>query len=177
MPFRLTVKSVPTSGSPTFNTSDDTHPLRLVEQTVARDDPAPKAVACYGLLARCWDPPAARREELWLRFVDGRPVSAVTIDFLAWCAARAQERGKRAVLVIWDNASWHDSQIVRTWLRQHNRQVKRAGQGVRLHILGLYPTLVSVSTCMLSAPSSRSAAIQSSRSWVQSRQRAERTAG
>jgi transposase len=118
---------------------DDTHPLRLVEQTVARDDPAPKAVACYGLLARCWDQPEARREELWLRFVDGRPVSAVTIDFLAWCAARAQERGKRAVLLIWDNASWHDSQIVRTWLRQHNRQVKRAGQGVRL-ISALLPS-------------------------------------
>jgi transposase len=118
---------------------DDTHPLRLVEQTVARDDPAPKAVACYGLLARCWDQPEARREELWLRFVDGRPVSAVTIDFLAWCAARAQERGKRAVLVIWDNASWHDSQIVRTWVRQHNRQVKRAGQGVRL-ISALLPS-------------------------------------
>jgi transposase len=118
---------------------DDTHPLRLVEQTVARDDPDPKALACYGLLARCWDQPEARREELWLRFVDGRPVSAVTIDFLAWCAARAQERGKRAVLVIWDNASWHDSQIVRTWLRQHNRQVKRAGQGVRL-ISALLPS-------------------------------------
>ena len=118
---------------------DDAHPLRLVEQTVARDDPDPKAVACYGLLMRCWDQPEARREELWLRFVDGRPVSAVTIDFLAWCAARAQERGKRAVLVIWDNASWHDSQIVRNWVRQHNRQVKRAGQGVRL-ISALLPS-------------------------------------
>src|SRR5437763_4781073 len=84
---------------------DDAHPLHLVAQTVARDDPDPKALACYGLLMRCWDQPEARREELWLRFVDGRPVSAVTIDFLAWCAARAQERGKRAVLVIWDNAS------------------------------------------------------------------------
>lgn len=111
---------------------DDDHPLRLVAQTVARDDPDPKALACYGLLARCWDTAEQRREELWLRFVEGRPVSAVTIDFLRWCAARAQERGKRAVLLVWDNASWHDSQIVRAWLRQHNRQVKRAGQGVRL---------------------------------------------
>jgi transposase len=118
---------------------DDAHPLRLVEQTVARDDPDPKAVACYGLLMRCWDQPEARREELWLRFVAGRPVSAVTIDFLAWCAARAQERGKRAVLVIWDNASWHDSQIVRTWVRQHNRQVKLSGQGARL-ISALLPS-------------------------------------
>jgi DDE superfamily endonuclease len=111
---------------------DDDHPLRLVAQTVARDDPDPKALACYGLLARCWDTPTQRREDLWRRCVEGRPVSAVTIDFLCWCAARAQERGKQAVLLVWDNASWHDSQIVRAWLRQHTRQVKRAGQGVRL---------------------------------------------
>ena len=25
---------------------------------------------------------------MWLRFVAGRPVSAVTIDFLAWCSAQ-----------------------------------------------------------------------------------------
>jgi|SRR5438105_12469703 len=111
---------------------DDEHPLRLVEQTVARDDPDPKALACYGLLARCWDAASRRSEELWLRFVAGRPVSAVTIDFLRWCAQQAQARGKRAVLLVWDNASWHDSQIVRAWVRQHNRQVKQSGQGVRL---------------------------------------------
>ena len=108
---------------------DDTQPLRLIEQTVARDDPDPKALACYGLLARSWDTAGQRQEELWLRFVDGRPVSAVTIDFLLWCAARAQERGKQAVLLIWDNASWHDSQIVRSWVRRHNRAVKQAGTG------------------------------------------------
>src|SRR5438094_7139696 len=113
---------------------EDTQPLRLIEQTVARDDPDPKALACYGLLARCWDTQGQRREDLWLRFVEGRPVSAVTIDidFLRWCPQQAQVRGKRAVLLIWDNASWHDSQIVRAWLRQHNRQVKQCGQGVRL---------------------------------------------
>lgn len=111
---------------------EDAQPLRLVEQTVARDDPDPKALACYGLLARCWDPAHHRSEELWLRVVEGRPVSAVTIDFLTWCLRRAQEGGKRAVLLVWDNASWHDSQIVRSGVRQHNQQVKQAGQGVRL---------------------------------------------
>jgi transposase len=111
---------------------DDEQPVRLIEQTVARDDPDPKALACYGLLVRCWDSAAQRSEDMWLRFVEGRPVSAVTIDFLRWCAASAQAQGKRAVLLVWDNASWHDSQIVRTWLRQHNRQVKLSGQGVRL---------------------------------------------
>jgi transposase len=116
---------------------DDDRPLHLVEQTVARDDPDPKALACYGLLARSWDTQRQRSEELWLRFVDGRPVSAVTIDFLTWCAARAQERGKRAVLLVWDNASWHDSQIVRSWVRMHNRQVKQVGLGVRLLVCAL----------------------------------------
>jgi hypothetical protein len=111
---------------------DDAHPLRQIEQTVARDDPDPKALACYGLLVRGWPDPAQRTEEMWLRFVDGRPVSAVTIDFLSWCAQQAQAQGKRAVLLVWDNASWHASQIVRSWLRAHNRQVKRTGQGVRL---------------------------------------------
>ncbi len=111
---------------------DDDRPLRLVAQTIARADPDPKALACYGLLTRSWDADRRRAEELWLRFVDGRPVSAVTIDFLAWCATQAAARGKRALLLVWDNASWHDSGIVRAWLRRHNRQVKQAGQGVRL---------------------------------------------
>jgi hypothetical protein len=107
-------------------------PYRLVEQTVARGDPDPKAVACYGLLTRTWEAQGERRDALWLRFVDGRPVSAVTIAFLTWCATRAAEQGKRALLLVWDNASWHESQIVRRWLRAYNRQVKQTGQGVRL---------------------------------------------
>jgi hypothetical protein len=38
----------------------------------------------------------------------------------------------RAAVLLWDNASWHESQIVRRWLHAHNRQVKQTGQGVRL---------------------------------------------
>lgn len=111
---------------------DAAQPLRLVEQTVPAEDPDPKAIACYGLLARSWQADGRRTEALWLRFVEGRPVSAVTTDFLAWCAEQAAAQGKRAVLVIWDNASWHESRIVRCWLRAYNRQVKQSGQGVRL---------------------------------------------
>jgi transposase len=100
-------------------------PLRLVEQTVARNDPEPKALACYGL----WVPDL---EETWLRFLDGRPVSAVTTAFLEWCSQEAAARGKTALLVVWDNASWHGSQAVRTWVRAHNRAAKASGVGVRL---------------------------------------------
>ncbi len=62
-----------------------------------------------------------------LRCVDGRPVSAVTTQFLAWLTARLAAEGKTARLMVWDNASWPGSAAVRTWLQAHNRRVKRQG--------------------------------------------------
>ena len=109
-------------------------PLRLVARTVAKDDPDPKALACYGLLLRWWDggPAGPRHEETWLRFVDGRPVSAVTTRFLAWCGARLAAAGKTALLLVWDNAAWHLSREVRRWIAAHNRHVRATGRGVRI---------------------------------------------
>ncbi len=75
--------------------------------------------------------------EVWLRFLDGRPVSAVTTVFLQWCCEEAARRGKAALLLVWDNASWHVSKGVRTWIRDHNRQVKATGRGVRLLVCPL----------------------------------------
>jgi transposase len=69
---------------------------------------------------------------MWLRFVQGRPVSAVTTQFLDWCCQRLAKEGMRVLVLIWDNASWHRSQLVRTWLREHNQQVKQSGKGVRV---------------------------------------------
>ena len=109
--------------------ADDDHPLRLVEQTVAKHDPDPKALACYGLLLRATD---AAPERVLLRFVDGRPVSALTTAYLAWCGERLAAQGTRVLVLIWDNAAWHLSRAVRAWLREHNQQVKRAGKGVRI---------------------------------------------
>jgi transposase len=108
------------------------HPLRLVEQTVAKDDPDPKAVACYGLLVHGLDASAPAHEEVWLRFVAERPVSAVTTLFLEWCCQKLAAAGKTALLLVWDNASWHCSAQVRTWLRTHNHAVRATGQGVRI---------------------------------------------
>jgi len=99
--------------------------LQLVEMTVSVGDPAPKALACYGL----WLP---ELDTTWLRFVDGRPVSALTIDYLMWCAQQAATRAMTTLVLIWDNAGWHVSHQVRDWLRQHNQTVARTGQGVRL---------------------------------------------
>ena len=102
---------------------------KLQELTPPTDDPDPKALACYGLLLR---PELQQAEQMWLRFVTGRPVSAVTIDFLAWCSAQLAAQGFTALLLIWDNASWHRSQAVRHWIRQHNQRVKRGAEGVRI---------------------------------------------
>ena len=102
--------------------------LRLIEQTVPKDDSDPKALACYGLLVRTTNAP----EQTWLRFVDGRPVSVVTLSFLDWCCAKLAAQGKAVLLLVWDNASWHISHAVRSGIRSHNRQVKREGRGVRI---------------------------------------------
>jgi transposase len=103
-------------------------PLRLVEQTVAKDDPDPKALACFGVLLRR----RAQAEAVWLRFVVGRPVSALTIAFLDWCCPKLEALGVPVWVLIWDNASWHVSRAVRAWIRTHNQQVKQQGYGVRI---------------------------------------------
>jgi hypothetical protein len=100
-------------------------PLRLVEQPVATEDPDPKALACYGLFL-----PEA--DEMWLRVVDGRPVSALTTPLLAWCCTKLAAQGKTALLLVWDNAGWPISQAVDDWLRAHNRTVRQTGKGVRI---------------------------------------------
>jgi hypothetical protein len=107
---------------------------KLQELTPAKDDPDPKALACYGLLVR---PGPQQTDQMWLRFVAGRPVSAVTIEFLTWGSGQLAAQGFMALLLIWDNASWHRSQAVRHWIRQHNQQVKRGAEGVRIIVCHL----------------------------------------
>jgi hypothetical protein len=112
---------------PRLHAWTDGKPLRLVEHPPPADEPR-KALACYGVVVHS----AGEADRLWLRFVDGRPVSAVTIQFLAWCCTRLAEAGKRVWILVWDNAGWHTSQAVRRWIREHNRQVTESGQGVRI---------------------------------------------
>jgi predicted NACHT family NTPase len=106
--------------------------VRLMEQVWQKNDPDPKALACYGVLWQEGPLADPTREQMWLRFVTGRPVSDITTQFLDWCCQRLEAQGKRAWLLIWDNASWHISQLVRTWIREHNQQVKHTGKGVRI---------------------------------------------
>lgn len=103
--------------------SPDGQPLRLIEEDIPEQEPQ-KALACYGVLR-------ADTNAMLLRFVEGRPISQVTCDFLEWTAKRLFEDGKTAMLMVWDNASWHISKAVRSWIRAHNRKVKKEG-GVRI---------------------------------------------
>jgi transposase len=105
---------------PQMHAWSDDKPVRLVAKTVPAKDPEGKAVACYGLYV-----PTAN--QMLLRFVRGRPVSAVTCAFLAWLAMYFTAQGKRALLLIWDNASWHVSQAVQEWITAHNRHAKQEG--------------------------------------------------
>jgi DDE superfamily endonuclease len=104
------------------------------ERTPPTAAPAPKALAWYGWLVR---PPPPQAEQMWRRFVTGRPVRAVTIAFVAWGGAQLAAQGFTAWLLIWDNASWHRSQAVRHWIRPHNQQVKRGAGGVRVVVCPL----------------------------------------
>jgi hypothetical protein len=104
-------------------------PVRLQERVAAADDADPKAICCYGLLRE-------DSQQLLLRFVEGRPVSQVSTSYLQWVCEQLSAQGTRVLVLIWDNASWHISRAVRTWIRQHNRAVlcdRRAGKaGVQL---------------------------------------------
>jgi transposase len=107
---------------------DEDDLTRLQELERGKEDTDPKALACYGVLLRRQD----QADHMFIRFVDGRPVSAVTIDFLTACCEHLATQSVTALVLIWDNASWHKSQMVRTWMRGHNQAVKQTGKGVRI---------------------------------------------
>jgi transposase len=117
------------AAQPQMHSWSQAEPLRLIQKQVPKKDPEGKAIAAYGLYL-----PAAN--QMLLRFVQGRPVSAFTCAFLAWLLAHFATQGKRALFLIWDNASWHISHEVRDWIKAHNRRVKQEG-GCRLIVCRL----------------------------------------
>lgn len=98
--------------------------LRLVERAVPEGDPDPRALSCYG-------PLRADTGRMMVRFASGRPVSQVTEDYLGWVCARPAAEGKKALLLVWDDAAWHVSKRVRAWIKAHDCRAKRGG-GVRV---------------------------------------------
>jgi transposase len=117
----------------TWSWSPSDKPVRLYQKERDERDKRAKALACYGLYL-------PQQSRMLLRFVEGRPVSALTCQFLAWLADQFQRElhsQEITVLVLfWDNASWHVSHQVRQWVGQHNRRVKRDG-GLRLLVCPL----------------------------------------
>ena len=71
-------------------------------------------------------------EQPWLRFVDGRPISGVTTAYPEWSCGKLAALGKKTLVLVWDNAPWHVSKGVRTWIWDHNRQVTQQGRGDRI---------------------------------------------
>lgn len=112
----------------------DKKPLHLCVKERAPQDRTAKALACYGLFV---PEQAGSPEQMLLRFVAGRPISAVTGAFLAWTCERLWEQGKRVLVLVWDNASWHVSRDVKRWIKTHNRQAKTTRSGVRLLVCAL----------------------------------------
>jgi DDE superfamily endonuclease len=112
--------------------ADGGQPVRLIEKEAIKGDSDPKALAAYGMLVRTTEVDGHIRERTWLRFVDGRPVSSITTQFLEYSCQKLAAMGKKALLMIWDNASWHTSKEVRGWIEEHNRGVKKSGRGVRI---------------------------------------------
>ena len=106
--------------------------LRLYEVSVPKEDKTPKALACYGMLLRYQDENEKPCEQIKLRFIEGHPVGETTKAFLEWSCERIEALGKKTLLLIWDNASWHISQEVEQWLGEHNRQVKEENKGIRI---------------------------------------------
>jgi len=80
-----------------------------------------KALACFG---------AVRHDtaEVLLSFSQGQPNSLQMWLFIIGVLAVARTEGKQALVIIWDNASWHKSADIRRWIRAYNQAAKMAGE-------------------------------------------------
>ena len=98
----------------------DSEGMRLQVREPKRGEPD-KALACFG---------AVRQDlnQVVLYFSAGQPNSLQMWMFIVALLAVARAEGKRVVVVIWDNASWHKSQELRQWLRAYNQAAKGAGE-------------------------------------------------
>lgn len=109
---------------PKIRTWECGEPLRMVQRETDKADIEPKAIACYGLLRK-------DTGQVKVRFLEDRPVSEMTISFLEWIVEELKKQRKKALFLIWDNASWHDSKKVCKWIKENNQAAKAKG-GVRI---------------------------------------------
>jgi hypothetical protein len=95
----------------------DGSPMKMHVLTAEDNDPDPIAICCYGMLRN-------DTKKVMLRFSEDRPVGDITTLFLEWVCQMLHEEGKRRLIVIWDDASWHASTMVVNWAKEHNCSVR-----------------------------------------------------
>jgi transposase len=105
---------------PSLHAWTDGPPLKLQVLSPDDNDPDPEAICCYGILRN-------DTHKVALRFVEGRPLAEITIQFLDWVCWAVSKEGKRVLIVVWDNASWHTADCVAAWIRSHNESARQTG--------------------------------------------------
>ena len=105
---------------PTVRLWTDGPPPKVQLLQPDRNDPDPDAICCYGFLRN-------DTHKVKLRFVDGRPLAEMTIQFLDWLCGEMVHEQKKVLIVVWDDASWHTAGAVSDWVRDHNQEAKRKG--------------------------------------------------
>ena len=127
---------------PRMHAWTDGPPMKVQLLKADDDDPDPDAICCYGLLRN----DASR---VTVRFVEDRPVGDITIQFVSWACETIAKEGKKVLIVVWDEASWHRADTVSSWVRAHNERARQAG-GVKLVICELpvaSPWLNNIEPC------------------------------
>jgi len=98
----------------------DGAPLKIRVLKADDRDPDPIAICCYGMLRN-------DTKKVMLRFAEDRPMGDITSQFLEWVCQELEDEGKKRLIVIWDDASWHASSMVMNRLHDHNNLVWRQG--------------------------------------------------
>jgi hypothetical protein len=96
--------------------AEDGEALRLVQRDPKRGE-TDQALACFGAVRHDTD-------AVLLYFSQGQPNSLQMWLFIIGLLAVARAEGKRVVVLLWDNASWHKSADLRSWIRTYNQAAK-----------------------------------------------------
>ena len=127
---------------PTIHAWTEGDPMKVQLLKADTDDPDPDAIACYGFYR--YD-----TRKVILRFAEDRPLADLTIQFLDWVCWSIGKEGKRVLIVVWDDASWHTAEAVALWVREHNQRASGTS-GVKIVICELpvaSPWLNNIEPC------------------------------
>jgi len=127
---------------PSLHAWTDRDPLKVQLLCAGDNDPDPDAIACYGFLR-------LDTRKVVCRFLENRPLADITIQFLDWIGWSVAQEGKKVLIVIWDDASWHTADAVSLWVREYNQRAKQCS-GIKLVICELpvaSPWLNNIEPC------------------------------